>query len=266
MQSIAPSVSNRHEIFPPSEASYSRCPNCCFDAWCLPANLAAHEAKKLNDRIEHRRLIKRNEYLHYAGMGLTSLFVIKSGFLKTKVTNRNGREQITGFSMAGELVGLDAIGEGKHQCDTAALVDSHLCAIAYVAWEQLILEIPALQRHFHRAMSAEIVRDHGIMLLLGAMRAEERVGIFLLNLSMRFSARGYSGTHFMLPMTRQDIASYLGLKMETVSRVFSHFHNNQVIAINNKNVEIRSLARLQEIVGDYEPGRFPAPRTKSDTC
>jgi CRP/FNR family transcriptional regulator, anaerobic regulatory protein len=114
-------------------------------------------------------------------------------------------------------------------------------------------------------MAAEIARDHGIMLLLGAMRAEERVAIFLLNLSKRFSARGYSGTHFRLPMTRQDIASYLGLTMETVSRVFSHFNDIQLIAINCKDIEVKSFVHLQQIVGDYTARWFLPRRTKSRT-
>jgi CRP/FNR family transcriptional regulator len=97
------------------------------------------------------------------------------------------------------------------------------------------------------------------------MRAEERVAIFLLNLSKRFSARGYAGTHFRLPMTRQDIASYLGLTMETVSRVFSHFNNIQLIAVNSKDVEIKSLVHLQQIVGDYNAGWSLPRRTKSET-
>lgn len=251
--------------FSPSALSHSGCPNCGFIAWCLPANLKLNESKQFNDRIEHHRLIKRNEYIHHAGSALTSLYVIHRGFLKTSITDGDGRDQVAGFSMPGELVGMDAIGAGIHQCDTIALEDSHLCGMRYSEFEHLGQAIPALQHHFHRAMGAEIARDHGIMLLLGAMRAEERVAIFLLNLSKRFSARGYSGTHFRLPMTRQDIASYLGLTMETVSRVFSHFNNIQLIAVNSKDVEIKSLVHLQQIVGDYNAGWSLPRRKKSET-
>ena len=180
--------------------------------------------------------------------------MICSGFLKTSITDGDGREQVAGFSMTGELVGMDAIGTGKHMCDTVALEDGSLCGMRYADFEELGRAIPALQHHFHRVMGAEIARDHGIMLLLGAMRVEERIAVFLLNLSRRFSARGYSGTHFRLPMTRQEIASHLGLTLETVSRAFSHFNNIQLTAINGKDVEIRSLARLQQLLNPgYKP-------------
>ena len=252
-------------IFSPSSPPHGECRGCAFNAWCLPANLTLPESRQFNDRIHHRRPIKHNEYLHRAGSELKSLFVVNSGFLKTSITNGGGHHQVTGFSMAGELVGLDAIGTGKHQCDTSALGDSHLCGMRYSDFEELGHAIPALQHHFHRVMGAEIARDYGILILLGTMRVEERVAVFLLNLSTRFSARGYSGTHFRLPMTRQDIASYLGLKMETVSRAFSHLSDIQLIATEGKDIEIKSLLRLQQAIG-VQATRQPVPRrTRSGT-
>jgi CRP/FNR family transcriptional regulator, anaerobic regulatory protein len=233
---------------PPSNLPHSGCPNCGFIAWCLPASLTSHEAKQFNDRIVHCRPIKRHEYLHRAGAVLTSLNVINSGFLKTSITDGGGHQQITGFSMSGELVGMDAISASKHQCDTVALEDSHLCGITFSDFQYLARDIPALQRHFHRMMGAEIARDYGVMLLLGSMHAEERVAIFLLNLSKRFTARGYSGLRFRLPMSRQEIGNYLGLKLETVSRVFSRFHDIQLIAISGKEIEIKSIVQLQQII------------------
>jgi CRP/FNR family transcriptional regulator len=183
------------------------CLNCGFDAWLLPANLSLRESKKINDRIEHRRPIKRSKYLHHAGAPLDSLYAISSGFLKTSIADSDGREQIVGFSMTGELVGLDAIGTGKYLCDSIALEDSSLCGMRYSDLEELGHAIPAMQHRFHQVMSVEITRDHGIMVLLGTMNAEERIATFLLNMSKRFSARGYSGACFRLPMTRQDIGS-----------------------------------------------------------
>jgi CRP/FNR family transcriptional regulator len=232
-----------------SELPQGSCQNCGFLAWCLPADLTLREANRFNERIVHRRPIKRNEYLHHAGAALTSLNVINSGFLKTSITNGSGHEQITGFSMSGELVGMDAIGATRHLCNTVALEDSHLCGIAFSDFEQLTRNIPALQQHFHRAMGAEITRDYGIMLLLGGMRAEERVAMFLLNISKRFTARGYSGVRFRLPMTRYEIGNYLGLKLETVSRVFSRLDDIELIAINGKEIEIKNLAQLQQRIG-----------------
>jgi len=241
------------------------CPNCGFTAWCLPAGLTSHESKQFNDRVEHRRPLKRGEHLHNAGSAQTSLYVINSGFLKTSLVDGDGREQVTGFPMTGDLIGMEAIDSGKYLCTRIALEDSRLCGMRFADFEDLGHTIPALQHHFHRVMGAEIARDHGIMLLLGAMRAEERVATFLLSLSRRFSARGYSGTHFRLPMTRQDIGSYLGLQIETVSRVLSRFSYNELIAIDVKDIEIKSLSRLQQIIGDPETRRSATRRTRSET-
>lgn len=235
-----------------SRLPHNECLNCGFDSWRLPADLSSRESKNLNGFIEHRRPIKQFQYLHHAGAPLESLYVINSGFLRTSISDSVGREQITGFSMTGELVGLDAIGAGNYLCDSIALEDSSVCGIRFSDLEELGRNLPALQHHFHRAMGAEITRDHGIMLLLGAMSAEERVIIFLLNISARFSARGYSGTYFRLPMTRRDIGSYLGLKLETVSRIFSHLNNIQLISINHKSIEIKSIPKLQQMIGSHE--------------
>ena len=206
------------------------------------------------DIIAHCRPLKRNEHLHRAGTALNSLYAIQSGFLRTSVSINDGREQVVDFPITGELIGMDAIGTGMHQCDTVALEDSSLCGIRYADLEELGHAIPALQNHLHRAMGAEIAREHGIMLLLGAMRAEERIAAFLLNLSIRFSARGYSGTSFRLPMTRQDIGSYLGLKFETVSRVFSRFNDLRLISVNSRTITIENLAKLQQRAGSLEAG------------
>lgn len=242
------------------------CPNCGFDSWCLPANFTLRESKKFNDRIEHRRSIKRSKFLYHAGAPLESLHVINSGFLKTSMADSDGREQVIGFSMTGELVGLDAIGTGKYLCDSIALEDSSICGIRYSDLVELGHAIPALQHHFHQIMSAEITRDHGIMVLLGIMSAEERVATFLLNLSVRFSARGYSGTCFRLPMTRQDIGSYLGLKLETVCRILSHFNNIRLISINQRVIEIKSILKLRQRIGVHETTYSSTRRTKSSTC
>ncbi len=180
---------------------------------------------------------------------MQSLYAVRTGFLKTCVLHDDGREQVAGFHMMGELLGMDAIGSGKHISDAIALEDSEVCEIPFAEFERLSRDMPALQQHFHRIMSREIARDYGVMLLLGSMRAEERLAAFLLNLSQRFAARGYSSTQFILRMTREEIGSYLGLKLETVSRAFSHFQNEEIISVQNKNIEIKDLERLRTLVG-----------------
>ena len=186
--------------------------------------------------------------MHRSGTALVSLYVINSGFLKASINDNNGHEQITGFFMPGDLVGMEAIATGKHQCNTTALEDSSLCGIVFASLEQLNREIPSLQRDFNQTLGAEINRDHGMMLLLGAMRAEERVAMFLLNLSRRFAIRGRSGTCFHLPMTRQEIGNYLGLTLETISRAFSHLVDLGFIVTRGKDIKTRDAARLQEVV------------------
>jgi len=196
-----------------------------------------------------RRSIKRGEHLFRVGEAFDSLYAARTGFFKTKLLLEDGREQVTGFHMAGELMGMDGIGTEKHTCDSVALEDSEVCVIPFERLEGLSREVEALQHHFHKVMSREIVREHSVMMLLGSMRAEERLAAFLLNLSQRLSTRGYSPTEFILRMTREEIGSYLGLKLETVSRVFSKFQEEGLIAVQQKNIRILDPQRLREAVG-----------------
>lgn len=235
-----------HAVLPVPMAG--ECPDCSFIDWGRRADFSSDELQRFCDRIEHRRLKKNHEYLHRAGSALGVLYVINSGCVKTLINDGKGHEQITGFLMPGDLVGMDAIATGKHQCSTIALEDSSLCGMAFADLEQFNREIPALQSLFHRTMGAEITRDHGMMLLLGAMRSEERVAMFLLNLSRRFGLQGRSAARFRMPMSRQEIGNYLGLQLETVSRSFSHLASAQLINIDNKEVEIKNMAGLQQVL------------------
>ena len=168
---------------------------------------------------------------------------MRSGFFKSSVVLEDGRDQVTGFHMAGEILGMDGIGTERHACDTTALEDSEVCVIPYTR-----LDEPALQRQLHKVMSREIVRDHGVMMLLGTMRAEERLAAFLLNLSQRFVARGFSPSEFHLRMTREEIGSYLGLTLETVSRLFSRFQEDGLITVQQKHICILDIPGLKSVV------------------
>jgi CRP/FNR family transcriptional regulator len=229
------------------------CSSCTLRELCLPAGLNEDELNRLDSMVNRKRPIKRGDYLYRSGAPMVSLYAIRSGFLKSCVLHDDGREQVAGFHMMGELVGMDAIASGKHVCDAIALEDSDVCEIPYADLEQLSRDIPALQHHFHRILSREIGRDYGVMLLLGSMRAEERLAAFLLNLSQRFAARGYSPTRFNLRMTREEIGSYLGLKLETISRAFSRFQEDGLIAVQNKYIEIKDLDRLRGVLGQACP-------------
>ena len=229
------------------------CSNCSLRELCLPAGLASGDLNALDELVNRRRTVKRGAYLYHSDTPLQSLYAIRSGFIKTAVSHADGREQVAGFHMPGDLMGLDAIGSGRHICDAMALEDCEVCEMPLDALEALSRKIPSLQQHFHRILSREIVRDHGMMLLLGSMRAEERLAAFLLNLSQRFAARGYSPTEFMLRMTREEIGSFLGLKLETVSRALTRMQENKLIEVRHRQVRILDLEKLRALSNRLAP-------------
>ena len=224
------------------------CSNCNPRELCLPFGLSLEELERLDDLISTRRRIRRGDHLYRAGDPFDAIYAIRSGFFKTDVLLEDGRDQVTGFQMAGELLGLDGISTEHHTCNAIALEDSEICAIPFSRLESLSREIQTLQHHFHKVMSREIVRDHGVMMLLGTMRAEERLAAFLLNLSQRFTARGFSHAEFYLRMTREEIGSYLGLKLETVSRAFSRFQEEGHIAVQQKHIRILNVNGLKALM------------------
>jgi CRP/FNR family transcriptional regulator len=227
------------------------CSNCNLQELCLPLGLSIDEIEKLDDLVSTRKRIKRGEHLYRAGQAFDAIYAVRSGFFKTDVLLEDGREQVTGFQMAGELLGLDGISAEHHSCNAIALEDSDVCTIPFSHLEGLSRQIQTLQHHFHKVMSREIVRDHGVMMLLGTMRAEERLATFLLNLSQRFTARGYSPAEFYLRMTREEIGSYLGLKLETVSRAFSRFQEEGLIAVQQKHVRILNTPGLKRLMNHH---------------
>jgi len=192
--------------------------------------------------------VKRGEPLFKSGAEFGAIYAIRSGFFKMSVVDGEGREQVTGFSMGGELIGLEGIGSGTYNGTATALEDSEVCVLPYALIEAMAQEVPALQRQLHAVLAREIVRDHGVMMLLGSMRAEERLATFLINLSRRFVRRGYSASDFHLRMTREEIGSYLGLKLETVSRLFSRFQEEALIEVEQKHVRILDIAGLERLL------------------
>lgn len=238
-----------HNIIPLTFTSLkAACSQCNLRELCLPFGLSEHEISKLDKMVASRRRVKRGQHLYRAGAGFEAIYAIKTGFFKTDVLLEDGRDQVTGFQMAGEILGMDGISTEAHTCNAVALEDSEVCVIPFSQLEGLSRELQTLQRHFHKVMSREIVRDHGVMMLLGTMRAEERLAAFLLNLSQRFTARGYSAQEFHLRMTREEIGSYLGLKLETVSRAFSHFQEAGHIAVQQKHIRIIDLTALKKLL------------------
>ena len=225
-----------------------KCSGCNLRELCLPGGLNEADLRRLESVVYTRRRIKRGEALFDAGDEFQSVYSIRSGFFKMTTIDNEGREQVTGFNMPGELLGMDGIGSGAYHANAVALEDSEVCVLPFSLVESLGREMPALQRHLFSVLSREIVRDHGVMMLLGSMRAEERLATFLLSLSRRFQRRGYSSTEFHLRMTREEIGNYLGLKLETVSRLFSRFQADGLIEVEQKHVRIVDVDGLEALL------------------
>ena len=224
------------------------CSTCSLRELCLPVGLMPNEFEQLDAVIRQSRRLKKGEYLFRAGEPFSSLYAIRTGFFKTTVASQDGRDQVTGFFMSGELIGMDGICSHVHSCDAVALEDSEVCELPFAHMENLGQRIPSLQTHFFRLMRREIVRDQGVMLLLGNMRAEERLAAFLLNLSNRLYSRGFAANDFILRMSREEIGSYLGLKLETVSRTLSKFHHEGLILVEHKHIQILEPQALKKMV------------------
>jgi CRP/FNR family transcriptional regulator len=224
------------------------CSSCNLRELCLPVGMSNDQLLKLDTLVSTRRTVPRGDTLFRSGESFQSLYAVRTGFFKTCVASEDGRDQVTGFQMAGELLGLDGIGTERHTCDAVALEDSQVCIIPFHQLEDLSREVSDLQRQFHRIMSREIVRDHGVMLLLGSMRAEERLAAFLLNLTQRLQSRGFSASELILRMTREEIGSYLGLKLETVSRTFSKFQDEGFLEVKQRQIRILDQDGLQRLV------------------
>ena len=215
-----------------------------------PRGTMPDEIGVIVERIgESKRRVRQGEFLYRSGEPFHSLFVVRAGMFKTILIDAEGREQVTGFHMTGEVLGLDGIETERCQSSAVALEDSKVWEVPFARLEALCRQDPALQRMFNRLMSREIQRDYLMMLLLGSMTAEERLAAFLVNLSQRLTARGYSPVRFILRMSRREIGSYLGITLETVSRVFSRFQRDGLIRTELKSVELKDLDRLRAMVG-----------------
>jgi CRP/FNR family transcriptional regulator len=223
----------------------NHCSTCSLHELCLPTGLGESDMDRLDRIIVRRRRVARDDSLYCMDDPFTHLYAIRLGHFKTHQVSADGAEQITGFQMTGELLGMDAISTGLHHSYAIALEDSEVCEIPFARLEELFAEMPTLLRHFHRTMSEEITRDHGTMLLLGNMRAEQRFANFLVNLSSRYKARGYSANGFQLRMSREDIGNYLGLTIESISRLLSRFKTQGRLKVSNREIELLDLPGLK---------------------
>ena len=230
----------------------SACERCALNAICLPEGMTGAERQEYAALIFQRKRLRAGDTLFHAGEPFTHLYFVKTGSFKTVLLLDDGREQVTGFHFAGDVLGIDAIGSPNHPSEAVALEDASVCTIAFAPLTRLSRRIEHLQTWLQRLLAREVVRDQGVMLLLGRMHADERVVVFLRNLSGRFRARGYSPHEFTLPMAREDIGNYLGLTLETVSRCFSRLKSAGVIEVDNRRIRIPSIEALQNTMGGAE--------------
>lgn len=225
------------------------CSNCGLHELCIPTDLSAEDVKCLDQLVYARRKLGRGEELYRASDAFGAIYAIRSGFFKKEVALEDGRQQVIDFLMSGDVLGMDGIGTDRYSCNAVALEDSEVCVIPFVRLEALSRQVRCLQHQFHRVMGREMVRHQAIKMLLGGARAEERVAAFLLNLSHRLEERGYSASEFILRMNREDIGSYLGLQLETVSRVFSQFHRESLVTVVQKYIRILDAPGLRHVAG-----------------
>lgn len=227
----------------------AHCDSCCLRDLCLPEGLEP-EATRLLDRIvTNRARVKRRDSLYRPGDPFSAVYAIRLGTFKTLMLAEDGREQITGCYMGGDLIGLDGIGDHRHTSGAVALEDSEVCVLPFDQLDKLAYKVPALGRNLYRCISRDLCRGQDMMFLLGSMRAEQRLVVFLLNLASRYQARGYSGSEFVLRMTREEIASLLGLKLETVSRQFSYLQGEGLIQVQGRTVKLLDSAALKHMAG-----------------
>lgn len=216
---------------------------------CLPLGMARNDVAKLDELVKERIRIPKGRALFHLGDATEAVYGIRSGSLKTQLEDAAGQIQITGFLLPGEIIGMDGLLDNVHVSHAIALEDSEVCVIRIDEMDALSQHVPVLQQQFRRLMSKEISRSHQLVMALGALRSEQRLAAFLLNLSQRLALLGYSSTEFLLRMSREEIGNYLGLTLETVSRLFSRFARENLIRVQQREVQILDMRALQALAG-----------------
>ncbi|MEE2763264.1 MAG: fumarate/nitrate reduction transcriptional regulator Fnr [Pseudomonadota bacterium] len=227
------------------------CHQCSLSNLCLPLALEDNDLDRLEDIVRQGRVFDRGEHIFDQSMPFRSCFAVRSGAVKTSIVTESGEEQVTGFYLPGELIGLDSMSDNHYACTARALERTNVCEFPVDKLEELTVKLPDLQHHLYYLMSQEIRNSHQLALLLSKNTAEERIAALLLSLSSRFQRRRLSGTRFSLPMPRNDIANFLGLAVETVSRVFTRFQQQGLIKARGREVELQDLDALQNITREF---------------
>jgi CRP/FNR family transcriptional regulator len=240
----------------PTQINYEKlkvsCNKCSLRELCIPQGMSEDEITHINKIVERKKPVQKNEYLFRAGEQNRSLYAVLSGSVKTLVDNPNGEEQIVGFHLPGEILGLDGFQGDAHSCSAVALETASVCEFPIESLDQVCHDVPSVQYAMRRIMGEEVSKDHSMLLLLGRMSAEEKLASFLLSLSKRMALRHWKATEFNLSMPRQDIANYLGLAVETVSRLFAQFQERKIIEVDRRRINILNMEKLRSIVGECD--------------
>lgn len=222
----------------------------------MPLGLEEHDLASLDHLVKRRRNLKKGDYLYRLGDPLHSLYAVRAGTFKSSGFLEDGRVHITGFYLPGELLGMDAINSDSHPCNAQALEPAEVCEIPFSALEDFTMKIPGLQRQLLRIMSGEIVRDEQTLMMLGRMTAEERFASCLVSFSRRYARVGVTGGKFRLGMSRQDLGDYLGLALETVSRLFSKFQEDGLITVETRDIQILNIEKLEALANGSKACHF----------
>jgi CRP/FNR family transcriptional regulator, anaerobic regulatory protein len=240
--------SGESNVLKPCPHDYQvNCGNCRLNSICLPLALETDDIKQLDDIIQRSKPLQKNQHLYREEDDFQSVFAVRSGTLKAYKTTDDGREQVTGFYFPGEILGMDGISNNAHASSAKALETAAVCEIPFSSLEKLSAMMPTLQRHFFQLMSREITEDQQLITLLSKNSADERVASLMLSISVRNARRKLSASQFRLPMSRVDIGNYLGLTVETVSRVFSRMQKMEILRVDNKEIKILDLEGLQSM-------------------
>ena len=223
------------------------CTTCSLRELCMPFGLTTDELAQLDSLVRSRRRLRKGETLYDAGDPFAALFAVWVGSTKTTVMAEDGREQVTGYQLPGDILGFDGVGTDHYQSRATALEDGEVCVMPFDRIEMLAQRVPSLAANLRRFLSREISRDQSVMLLLGSMRAEERLAAFLLDLSERYRQRGYSSRSYVLRMTREEIGSFLGLKLETVSRLFSRLQQEGIVRVQGREITLLDTGALRQL-------------------
>jgi CRP/FNR family transcriptional regulator, anaerobic regulatory protein len=229
------------------------CSNCSLAELCLPRGLNSEEMEELDKVVRQTRPLHKGDHLFRSGDPLSSLYAVRSGSIKLYIHSNDGDEQIIGFYLPGEIIGLDGMEHNIHSCSAVALETSSLCTFPYTQLTDVCKKIPALQDQMFRLMGREISYENKLLLTISKKSAEERIATFLSSLSVRFRQLGFSADEFKLSMSRQEIGNYLGLTIETVSRIFSRFQKNKYIAIDRKYIQILDRSSLEGLCSGNSP-------------